>query len=137
MNIELELKPHIAEWLNAQYAQNGIISFKHKSFLFSALVSELVPHAQYSPVKPNCIIALPFWINKHRSSNLYISPAGVKNFQRKAEWMFWADVEWFIINARRHNSSINDAAYSFIEQNNITSLSTDAIVKFFYRIRKC
>lgn len=137
--ISLNIKPHIAEWLNSQFSHNGVIVLKPKSFLFSALVSELKTYSDnnkiYTSTKTNCVFALPFWIKKHRSINMYITPKGVLNFQRKAEWMFWADAERFIINARRQNISIVDAAFGFIEQNNISSISVDAIVKFFYRIR--
>ncbi len=137
---KINIKPHLAEYINAIYKMDGteIVAFPKSEDLYitvSDLMQKLPSHC--TPVEGNVEILLP-----RRSSGKspeyynFICKQAQSILEDKIEARFWAHLHEYVDECvHRNGDLIKDAVFMFLVRFEITSISTDALSKNYYRWR--
>lgn len=137
---QINIKPHLAEYAMSvfRYQDTDVIEFPNNEDLHITLwtlMDKRPAHCQV--VEGNITIKLPHRsIGKNPMYYNFLCKRSQKIIESKIELRFWGDVHEYV-DAKVHNFgySIIDAVFMFMKEKELKSISSNALVKDYYRWR--
>lgn len=136
----ITIKPHLAEYSKVVFAVEGekYIQVPHHHDLYHILSNLMQKRPENCPISVgNVEIALPARSRgKCAETYNHFSVRANEIIDQKVESLFWAHVHSYIDDRHhQYGEQMNIAAYMFMQEYKIKSISEDAIVKNYYRWR--
>ncbi len=142
---KVQIKDYLAEYCLAKYSSGveNIVKFPSKSLLVWQIYMLLQKRPANSLFdEGNLEIVIPYskekvGVIKNPAVYNYITQKGQTLIQRYIYNEFWLEAVTFLFeNKVNHGIDYQDSAYLFLQNNNISSLTVDAVVKKGYRYRE-
>lgn len=137
---KITIKPHLSEYLKGKYncCNDGPISFPDSHDIYIVLFDLLIKRPAHGSLDDgNTELVLPNRkVGKNPEYYNYMSEKAVRIFEKRIELLFWADLHEHLDFQKHMNGyEISDSVYIFMSKYNIDSITSDALLKNYYRWR--